>query len=103
MLDGSNSHIFNAIKHEELNCIEGGKYFHLTDNTDKVKAINVLKNLYCQMFKKIDPFGVGDGPNDLSMHKVVDRPFFIKKKVGVNSRFNAWTEILHFISTKLVV
>ena len=55
------------------------------------------------MFRKIETFGVGDGPNDLPMLKVVDRPFFIKKKAGVNSRLNAWTGILQLIGTKLVV
>ena len=97
ILEGNKSHILKAIKNEGLHCTEGGRYFHLTGNTDKGKAINVLKNLYCQMFGKIETFGVGDGPNDLPMLKVVDRPFFIKKKAGVNSRFNAWTGILQLI------
>lgn len=103
ILEGNKSHILKAIKHEGLHCTEGGRYFHLTGNTDKGKAINVLKNLYSQMFGKIETFGVGDGPNDLPMLKVVDRPFFIKKKAGVNSRFNAWTGILQLIGAKAII
>jgi mannosyl-3-phosphoglycerate phosphatase len=103
ILDGNKSNVLKAIKHEGLNCTQGGKYFHLTGNNDKGRAITVLKNLYSQMFRKIETFGVGDGPNDLPMLKVVDRPFFIKKKAGVNARFNAWTGILQFIGTRLVV
>jgi mannosyl-3-phosphoglycerate phosphatase len=103
ILNGSKSNVIKAIKHEGLHCTQGGKYFHLTGNTDKGKAINILKNLYFQMFRKIETFGVGDGPNDFPMLKVVDRPFFIKKKAGASSRFNAWTGILQLIGTKLVV
>ena len=98
ILEGNKSQIIKAIKHEGLQCIEGGRYFHLTGNTDKGKAIVVLKNLYNQMFGRVETFGVGDGPNDLPMLKVVDRAFFIRKKAGVNLRFKAWTDILHFMS-----
>ena len=100
ILEGNKSHVLKAIKREGLHCTEGGRYFHLTGNTDKGKAVNVLKNLYCQMFGRVETFGVGDGPNDLPMLKVVDRPFFIKKKAGVNSRFNAWTGILQLVYGK---
>jgi mannosyl-3-phosphoglycerate phosphatase len=100
ILEGNKSCILDAIKREGLHCIEGGRYFHLTGNTDKGKAITVLKNLYCQMFGKVETFGVGDAPNDLPMLNTVDRPFFIKKKAGVNSRFNAWMGILQIVTGK---
>ena len=100
IVDGNKSRILKAIKHEGLHCTEGGRYLHLTGNTDKGKAINVLKNLYCQMFGKVETFGVGDGPNDLPMLKTVDSQFFIKKKADVNSRFNAWTAILQIVYSK---
>ena len=80
ILKGNKLHILNVIKREGLHCTEGGRYFHLTGNTDKGKAIKILKNLYSQMFGRIEMFGVGDGPNDLPMLRVVDRPFFIKKQ-----------------------
>lgn len=103
IVKGNKSHILKAIKREGLHCTQGGRYFHLTGNTDKGKAINVLKKLYCQMFGRVETFGVGDGPNDLPMLKVVDKPFFIKKNAGVNSRLNAWTGILQLISAKVVI
>ncbi len=103
ILDGRKSHVFSAIKHEGLQCTEGGRYFHLTGNTDKGKAINILKHLYCQMFGKIETFGVGDGLNDLPMLKVVDKPFFIERKANVNSRLNAWAGILQLIGSKIIV
>ena len=93
IIQGNKLHILKAIKQQGLHCTRGGRYFHLTDNNDKGKATNILKNLYSQMFGKIETFGVGDGPNDLPMLKAVDKAFFIKKS-PINSRLNAWAGIL---------
>jgi mannosyl-3-phosphoglycerate phosphatase len=100
ILEGNKGQIFKAIKHEGLQCSEGGRYFHLTGNTDKGKAMAVLKSLYSQMFGRIETFGVGDGPNDLPMLKAVDKPFFIRKEAGANSRLNTWLSILQIIAVK---
>ncbi len=103
IIEGNKTRVLETIKNEGLKCIEGGRYFHLTGNTDKGKAINVLKSLYGQMFGRVETFGVGDGPNDLPMLKVVDKPFFIKKKIGVNVSFNAWTGILRYVGATVVI
>lgn len=100
LLEGSKTEILNAIKKEGLSCTEGGRYFHLTGNTDKGKATAVLKNLYCQMFGKVETFGIGDGPNDLPMLKVVDKPFLIKKTSGFNANLTAWQRILQLVGAK---
>jgi mannosyl-3-phosphoglycerate phosphatase len=102
IVKGNKTSILNTIRNEGLHCTEGGRYFHLTGNTDKGKAVTILKNLYDQMFGKVDSFGIGDGPNDLPMLKVVDRPFFIKKKAGVNSSFIGWKRILQLIGSKAI-
>jgi mannosyl-3-phosphoglycerate phosphatase len=97
IIEGDKTQVLEAIKEEGLRCTQGGgKYFHLTGDHDKGKAAVILKNLYNQAFSQIETFAVGDGPNDLPMLKVVDKPFFIKK-ADCNSRFNAWTEILHHV------
>jgi len=96
IIQGNKLHILKAIKQQGLQCTRGGQYLHLTDNNDKGKATSILKNLYSQMFGKIETFGVGDGPNDLPMLQAVDRPFFIKKS-AVNSRINAWIGILRLV------
>jgi mannosyl-3-phosphoglycerate phosphatase len=98
IINGNRSTVFKAIKKEGLKCTEGGRWLHLTGNTDKGKAVAILKSLYCQTFGKIETFGVGDGPNDLSMLKIVDKPFLIKKKTDVNSSFDAWKGILQLIA-----
>jgi len=94
IVEGNRKAVFKAIKREGLHCTVGGRYFHLTGKTDKGKAVAVLKSLYNQMFSKIVTYGIGDGPNDISMLKVVDKPFFIKKLQGSNASINAWKGIL---------
>jgi mannosyl-3-phosphoglycerate phosphatase len=101
ILEGNKGHVLRAIRHEGLKCTRGGRYFHLTGDNDKGKAINILKSLYNQMFGSIHTYAVGDGPNDLPMLKAVDKPFFIRKVAGVNTRFNAWTGILKLIGAKV--
>jgi mannosyl-3-phosphoglycerate phosphatase len=103
IVEGNKTSILNAIKNEGLKCVEGGRYFHLTGNTNKGRAVDVLKSLYCRMFGKVETYGVGDGPNDLPMLNVVDKPFFIKKKAGDNGRLFAWKGILQLMSAKVTV
>jgi phosphoserine phosphatase len=55
------------------------------------------------MFGSIHTYAVGDGPNDLPMLKAIDKPFFIRKVAGVNTRFNAWTGILQLIGARVGV
>lgn len=94
ILDGDQKAVLHAIKGEGLHCTQGGRFFHLTGNTDKGKAVAVLKDLYSQMFTKLVTFGIGDGPNDLPMLKIVDNPFFIKKTHGHHASLSAWKGIL---------
>lgn len=97
IMEGNRMHVLSAIKSEGLHCVSGGRYLHLTDGTDKGKAVTVLKSLYRQMFGRIETVGVGDGPNDVPMLRVVDKPFFIQAS-GLNSRLDAWSGILRHIS-----
>jgi phosphoserine phosphatase len=48
------------------------------------------------VFGEIVTFGVGDGPNDLEMLKVVDNPFLISEIANENARRAVWRKILHF-------
>jgi mannosyl-3-phosphoglycerate phosphatase len=82
------------MKREGLNCIRGVKYFHLLGDSDKGKAVTILKDLYSQVSGEIVTFGVGDGTNDLEMLKVVDTPFLISEKTNENSRRAVWRKIL---------
>ena len=93
IVEGNPKTVLHAIKHEGLQCTQGGRYLHLTGKTDKGKAVMALKDLYSQMFGKLVTFGIGDGPNDLPMLKAVDKPLFIKSH-GSNASLNAWLGIL---------
>jgi mannosyl-3-phosphoglycerate phosphatase len=98
LLEGNKTHILNLINKEGLKLTEGGRYFHLTGDSDKGKAASTLKGLYKQVFGLVETFGIGDGPNDLPMLKMVDKPFRIKKSAGFGQSLKAWKAILQQIS-----
>jgi mannosyl-3-phosphoglycerate phosphatase len=95
IVDGNEKKFLSAIEREGLNCIRGYKYLHLLGDSDKGKAVTILKNLYSQMFGEIVTFGVGDGPNDMEMLKVVDKPFLIRRTANKNASRVVWRKILH--------
>jgi mannosyl-3-phosphoglycerate phosphatase len=97
---GNEKKVLSAIKGEGLNCIRGAKYFHLLGDSDKGKAVTILRDLYSQVFGGIVTFGVGDGPNDLEMLKVVDTPFLIRKTANKNTRRVVWRKILHLATNQ---
>lgn len=102
ILDGDKFSVLDAIAAEGLHCVlGGGRYFHLTGANDKGAATRILSRLYSQAFDTVETYAVGDGPNDLPMLKVVDKPFFIEKGEE-NSRVNAWMAILRDVSGKVV-
>ena len=98
IVDGNEKKVLNAIKREGLNYIRGAKYFHVLGNSDKGKAAIILKDLYSQMFGGIVTFGVGDGPNDLEMLKVVDTPFLVGKSAYKNLNYVVWEKILNLVA-----
>jgi mannosyl-3-phosphoglycerate phosphatase len=64
----------------DLKILHGGRFIHLLADTDKGKAVNVIRNnLPASSWISI---GLGDSPNDLEMLKAVDIPVLIKKHDG---------------------
>ena len=90
ILDRSEKEVLDAISEEGLCYTRGGRYLHALGNCDKGKATSILKNLYLQQFKKIFSIGVGDSANDLTMLKIVDKPFFVNKTADKKA---VWKEI----------
>ena len=90
ILDGSEKEVLDAISDEDLCYTRGGRYLHALGNCDKGKATSILKNLYLQQFKRSLSIGVGDSANDLTMLKIVDKPFFINKTADKKT---VWKEI----------
>jgi mannosyl-3-phosphoglycerate phosphatase len=90
ILDGNEKEVLDSISDEGLCFTRGGRYLHALGNCDKGKATSILKNLYLQQFKRIFSIGVGNSANDLTMLKIVDKPFFVNKTADKKA---VWKEI----------
>ncbi|GBE41220.1 MAG TPA: HAD-IIB family hydrolase [Nitrospirae bacterium] len=67
-----------------------GEYFHIMGNSDKGRAVGILKELYAAESVKVITAALGNSPNDIEMLNNVDHPFVVKKEDGSYSR-----QILH--------
>jgi mannosyl-3-phosphoglycerate phosphatase len=63
--------------------ITRGRFFHLTGDNDKGRAVGVVKDFYSQA-GGIAPrtIGLGDSPNDLPLLENVDFPILVQKPGG---------------------
>ena len=59
-----------------------GEFFHITGDTDKGRAVEILKKLYSEQYGKITTVALGDSPNDIEMLRKVDYPVIIRKHDG---------------------
>jgi len=76
--------LFKKIKESGFNGSHGGRYYNIFGkNTDKGKAVKVLRKLFKKEFKEVKTIGLGDGLNDFSMLKVVDIPVLVQDKIGI--------------------
>jgi len=71
-----------AIREKGLQCIAGGRLFHLAGDNDKGKAVEILKDLYRKKFGPITTLALGDSPNDLPMLERVDYPILVQNHRG---------------------
>lgn len=71
-----------VIQEKSLQCIAGGRLFHLTGNNDKGKAVKILTQLYRKKFGEITTVALGDSPNDFSMLEHVDHPILVRNHRG---------------------
>lgn len=62
-----------------------GEFFHLMGNSDKGRAVEILKNLYTKQ-DKIITAALGDSPNDIDMFKKVEYPIIVQHKDGSYDR-----------------
>ena len=86
--------LFEAIRQECLSYAKSGKYYHLTGNHDKGKAVTILKWLYKQEFSRLTTFGVGDKPNDISMLAAVDHPVWVRRTDKLQSVWETITSLI---------
>lgn len=83
---------------EGLNCIKGKKYYHLSGQHDKGKAVLLLKDLYVKEFGELESYGVGNDVNDLPMLDVVDNPYFIDENERLGK---VWSLIAQKVTKEL--
>lgn len=66
--------------------LTSGEFFHLMGNSDKGRAVEILKKIYTRQYGRIVTVAVGDGPNDIEMLMAVDHPIAVKR---TNGRYNS--------------
>jgi mannosyl-3-phosphoglycerate phosphatase len=74
--------ISKMIHNHHLCITKGGRFYHLTGNNDKGKAISLTTQLYKKQYGSIITIGIGDSENDFSMLNNVDKAYLVKKKDG---------------------
>jgi mannosyl-3-phosphoglycerate phosphatase len=66
-----------------LKITQGGRFFHLTGDNDKGKAVRLLQTIYAQEENRsLKTIGLGDSPNDLPLLENVDFPVLVQKPGG---------------------
>ncbi|MCK5139006.1 MAG: HAD-IIB family hydrolase [Thermodesulfovibrionia bacterium] len=59
-----------------------GMFFHIMGNSDKGRAVEILKRLYMRQHGTLVTAALGDSLNDEAMFKKVDYPVLVKKHNG---------------------
>jgi len=94
MLSGDESKLMAAADVEGVCITRGDRYWHLKGNHDKGFAVKTLTNLYAKNFGHMRTIAVGNGPNDLPMLSVVNKPFF----VGATDRLDdVWNKVVAWV------
>jgi mannosyl-3-phosphoglycerate phosphatase len=67
-----------------LRVTRGGRFHHLTGPSDKGRAARMLIACYDSAGSPVRSLGLGDGPNDLELLRVVDRPIVVARPDGTH-------------------
>ncbi len=59
-----------------------GEYFHIMGDSDKGRAVDIVKKLYVKENQEIVTIAIGDSINDIEMLQSVDHPVVVQKKDG---------------------
>jgi len=79
--DGERQRLCAAIAEKGLRCARG-RFFHITGNSDKGRAVALLIQLYRRQYGEVVTAAVGDMRTDLPMLEQVDYPFAVQKPDG---------------------
>ncbi|HOG28698.1 MAG TPA: HAD-IIB family hydrolase [Vicinamibacterales bacterium] len=67
-----------ALRRRGLQAVAGGRYDHAMGDTDKGRAVEVLRGLYRDRIGPVVLAGLGDAMNDLPMLRAVDHPVIVR-------------------------
>jgi mannosyl-3-phosphoglycerate phosphatase len=56
----------------------GGRFFHITGDNDKARAVQILTALFVRENGRVETLGLGDGPNDSTFLNAVDHAVLIR-------------------------
>jgi mannosyl-3-phosphoglycerate phosphatase family protein len=83
LINGKNQDkLIRALIGKGFSVTHGERFFYLTGNHDKGKAVKILLSLYKRMEGKITTVGLGNSANDFSLLCQVDRPVIVRKPDG---------------------
>ncbi len=74
--------VLEQIKAHGLSCTRGGRFYHLTGETDKGWACRYLIGCYRRQHGELLTVAIGDSLNDFAMLAAVDRPFLVQREDG---------------------
>lgn len=74
--------VIHAFTERGLQVSRGGRFHHLSGNSDKGRAIRVLTNLIQAAGSQFETVGLGDSPNDIPMLASVQHPFLVMRPGG---------------------
>jgi len=67
-----------------LRLVQGGRFHHLTGDTDKGRALGVLLRLHAAEGRRFTTIGLGDAPTDLSFLEIVAHPVLVPGPGGLD-------------------
>lgn len=76
--------VLEEIKRRGYQYTKGGRFFHITGENDKGKAVEILKALYEKKYSHIITIGLGDSFNDKPLLEGVDIAVLVKKPGGTH-------------------
>ncbi|MDD5778041.1 MAG: HAD hydrolase family protein, partial [Candidatus Thermoplasmatota archaeon] len=76
------STVLREIERQGLRHVRGGRYHHLTGDSDKGRAVAILIELYRCHYGGVVTIAVGDSENDLPMLERVDRGYLVQRPDG---------------------
>lgn len=65
-----------------LDCVQGGRFFHLFSGGDKGKAVEVVLAVYRDLYGSLVSIALGDSPNDISMLEATDKAVLMQGRDG---------------------